>query len=114
MKDPLIRSHVHSAVDAELAKKGLRKIDEGHPDVLLAYYFTTRNRMDVTHYYGYWYPHTSVHRYKEGTLILDIVDREEKQLVWRGWASGALDNRENIHNQIAYSVEKLLRRYPPR
>jgi hypothetical protein len=114
MSDPLIKSHVQSSVDAEMAKKGLQKIEEGHPDLLIAYYFTTRNRMDVTHYYGYWYPHTSVYRYKEGTLILDIVDREEKQLIWRGWASGVLENRENLHKQIAYSVEKLLRRYPPK
>jgi hypothetical protein len=113
MNDPLIKSHVQGAVDAEMAKKGLEKIDAGHPDILVAYYFTSRNRTDVTHHYGYWYPHTSVYHYKEGTLIIDIVDREEKQLIWRGWASGTLEKRENIHKQISYSVEKLLRRYPP-
>lgn len=113
MNDPLIEGHVKNAVNAEMAKKGLTKIEEGHPDCLLAWYFTARNRVDVTHHYGYWYPHTNVYRYKEGTLILDIVDREDKQLIWRGWATGVLEDRGNIHDQINYSVQKLLKRYPP-
>jgi hypothetical protein len=113
MNDPLIESHVRNSVNAEMAKKGFTKIEEGHPDFLIAYYFTARNRVDVTHYYGYWYPHTNVYRYKEGTLILDMVDREEKQLIWRGWATGVLEDRGRIAEQINYSVGKLLKKYPP-
>jgi len=113
MNDPLIEGHVKSAVNAELAKKGFVKIEEGHPDFLVAYYFTARNRVDITNYYGYWYPQTSVYRYKEGTLILDIVDREQKQLVWRGWASDVLEDRSRLNEQINDSVRKLLERYPP-
>ncbi len=113
MNDPLIEGHVKNAVNAGMAKKGFTKIEEGHPDFLMAYYFTSRNRVDVTHYYSYWYPHTNVYQYQEGTLILDIVDREEKQLLWRGWATGVLEDRGNIHYQINHSVNKLLSRYPP-
>ncbi|MCK4549685.1 MAG: DUF4136 domain-containing protein [Candidatus Krumholzibacteria bacterium] len=113
MNDPLIEGHVKNAVNTEMAKKGFTKIEEGHPDCLLAYYFTARNRVDVTHHYGYWYPHTNVYQYKEGTLILDIVDREDKQLIWRGWATGVLEDRSRINDQINYSVQKLLKKYPP-
>ena len=113
MRDPLIESHVRSAVDAELAGKGFRKIDEGHPDFLVAWYFTSRNRVDVTHYYGYWHPYTDVYRYREGTLILDMVDRADKELIWRGWATGVLEERGKLNDQIKYSVRKLLDRFPP-
>jgi len=113
MNDPLIESHVRNAVNTEMAKKGFTKIEEGHPDFLMAYYFTARNRVDVTHYYGYWYPQTNVYRYQEGTLVIDMVDREEKQLIWRGWATGVLEDRSRINDQINYSVQKLLKKYPP-
>ncbi len=113
MNDPLIESHVKNAVNAEMAKKGFTRIEEGHPDCLMAWYFTARNRVDVTHYYGYWYPQTNVYKYKEGTLIVDIVDREDKQLIWRGWATGVLEDRSRISDQINYSVQKLLKKFPP-
>lgn len=113
MNDPLIESHVKNAVNAEMAKKGFTRIEEGHPDFLMAWYFTARNRVDVTHYYGYWYPQTNVYKYKEGTLIVDIVDRENKQLIWRGWATGVLEDRSRINDQINYSVQKLLKKFPP-
>jgi len=113
MNDPLIESHVRNAVNTEMTKKGFTKIEEGHPDFLMAYYFTARNRVDVTHYYGYWYPQTNVYRYQEGTLVIDMVDRAEKQLIWRGWATGVLEDRSRINDQINYSVQKLLKKYPP-
>ena len=113
MNDPLIEGHVKSAVNAEMATKGFTKIEEGHPDFLMAYYFTARNRVDVTHYYGYWYSHPNVYQYKEGTLIIDIVDRVDKQLIWRGWATGVLEDRSRINDQINHSVQKLMRKYPP-
>ena len=113
MNDTLIESHVKNAVNTEMIKKGFTRIEEGHPDCLLAYYFTARNRVNVTHYYGYWYPSTNVYQYQEGTLIIDIVDREDKQLIWRGWATGVLEDRSRINDQINYSVQKLLRKYPP-
>lgn len=113
MNDPLIESHVKNAVNAEMAKKGFTRIEEGHPDCLMAWYFTARNRVDVTHHYGYWYPQTNVYKYKEGTLIVDIVDREDKQLIWRGWATGVLEDRSRISDQINYSVQKLLKKFPP-
>ncbi|MDD3642992.1 MAG: DUF4136 domain-containing protein [Candidatus Krumholzibacteria bacterium] len=114
MRDALIRSHVRSAVDTALAAKGYARIESGRPDFLVAYYFTARNRVDVTHYAGYyWYPHTSVYRYKEGTLIVDIVDPEKKQLVWRGWATGMLHGREYAHDEINDSVRAMMKRFPP-
>lgn len=115
MRDPLIRSHVRSAVDTALAAKGYTRIESGRPDFLVAYYFTARNRVDVTHYAGYyWYPHTSVYRYKEGTLIIDVVDPEKKQLIWRGWATGMLHGREYAYYEINNSVKAMLKRFPPK
>jgi hypothetical protein len=112
MRDPLIRSHVRSAVDTTLAAKGYRRLETGRPDFLVAYYFTARNMVDVT--YGYWYPYSNVYHYREGTLVVDVVDPEKKQLIWRGWAIGMLHGREYAYDEINDSVDEMLRRFPPK
>jgi hypothetical protein len=50
--------------------------------------------------------------YKEGTLVIDIVDRERKDLVWQGIGSGVLDRREPAKNLIE-SVDQILEDFPP-
>ncbi|HMA76061.1 MAG TPA: DUF4136 domain-containing protein [Candidatus Krumholzibacteriaceae bacterium] len=118
MKDELIRKHVHSAVEREMAKMGFIKAGRSKADLLITYYIGTKRKVDGTRYgYGGWRRFhnrpVSVRKYKEGTLILDFVDAGNKQLVWRGWASSVFHGRENSAEDIAESVERLLREYPP-
>ncbi|MBN1163646.1 MAG: DUF4136 domain-containing protein [Candidatus Krumholzibacteriota bacterium] len=121
MKDPLIRKHIMSAVERELEEKGLRRVETESADLLVAFHIGSRKKVDVTHYhyrYGRWGHRRGhdvmVHKYREGTLILDFVDRGDKELIWRGWASGVLHGRENIAEDIDNSVQKVLEKYPPR
>jgi len=60
------------------------------------------------YYYAYgapftYYAGTSVERehYKEGTLIIDLIDRRSKQVVWRGFGVG------EVHNDYQKDVEDL-------
>lgn len=118
MKDQLIRKHVHSAVEREMAKMGFIKAERLKADLVITYYIGTKRKVDVTRYgYVRWGRFNnrpvSVRKYKEGTLILDFIDAGNKQLVWRGWASSVFHGRENSAEDIAKSVERLLREYPP-
>lgn len=120
MRSELVRKHIVAAVDRELAAAGLTRVSRERADLLVTYYVGARNRVDVTHYgyrYGPWGRYgpggISVRRYKEGSLVLDLVDRESRQLVWRGWASSVLRGRENLAEDINRSVRELMKRYPP-
>jgi hypothetical protein len=120
MKSRMVRKHVISAVDRELAAMGFRKTGRERADLLVNYHIGSKAVVDVDLYgyrYGRWgrrRPNAvSVRRYRKGTLILDLVDRESKQLVWRGWATSALHGRENLAGDINRSVRKLLERFPP-
>ncbi|MBN2070906.1 MAG: DUF4136 domain-containing protein [Candidatus Krumholzibacteriota bacterium] len=121
MKDPLIRKHVITAVENEMDALGYFKAVNEKPDFLIAFYTGAKNRVDVTHYhyrYGRWGRFhgrdISVRKYREGTLILDIIDARTKQLVWRGWAKSVLHGREDAAEDIKASVKKMLGRYPPK
>ena len=70
-------------------------------------------------YHGYFGPvveTTYVNEYLKGTLIVDIVDPRESELIWRGWASKALDHDprpEMVQMYIDTAVRKILDEFPP-
>lgn len=120
MRNKMVRREVVAAVNREMKESGFREVSRQEADLLITYYIGARNRVDVTRYgyrYGRWgriHPRRmSVHSYKEGTLIVDLVDTETRELVWRGWASSVLHGREGISRDINNSVRELFKRYPP-
>jgi hypothetical protein len=68
--------------------------------------------------FGYgWLPlYGSPGRQMAGTLVVDILDREKRELLWRGMAEGALiDTRRSDQQQetIDKIVREVLKEYPP-
>lgn len=114
-KNSLVDKRIRRAVENELQAKGYRMIDSGKADALLAYHVSVKNKVDVNSYgYRYWRRRVHVHRYKEGSLILDVVDPRMKQLVWRGGASGiAGDIRQASQEEVNEAVQKVLKKFPP-
>ncbi|RMF57941.1 MAG: DUF4136 domain-containing protein, partial [Calditrichaeota bacterium] len=107
---PLVDKRIRRAVERELASKGYVISQSGRADALLAYHVVVHQHMDVTAWgYGYrgWrYPRYRARRYREGTLIVDIVDPVEKKLVWRGWATGVLAHDVESDKKIRDAVAK--------
>ena len=60
-----------------------------------------------------WPAETVVRHYTEGTLIVDFVNPQTRQVLWRGTASGVVDHPENPNlKQVAKAVDKLMNRVP--
>jgi hypothetical protein len=113
-KGSFLDVRVKRAVQREMERKGYVLRERGPVDALLAYHVTVKQRVNVAHYgYGYWFGRTYVNRYKEGTLIIDIVDAEVKQLAWRGTATGAVSSVNESEESINKTVAKILEKYPP-
>jgi len=121
LKDPLYHSYIHDAITAALAEKGLRRASGEQPaDLVVAYQTLMRSRTEVMPaVYGVgWRGHVFVRhparvkKYKEGTLIIDLVDAADRHLVWRGVGVGAMrDMRPG--DQVYQAVEKVLAEFPP-
>lgn len=123
----LLDTRVRRAADFHLDQAGLVKMEgDVDSDLLIIYHIGTQDVVDVT-YYGYSYaPYywggygggVSVDRYREGTLIIDMIDASDKELVWRGIAHDTFRPKENrsskeidqILDEVLY---KLLLNYPP-
>ena len=128
--DPIMDRRVSAAVEQELAARGFRRETGADPDFLVVYYPVYRELKYRTGEHigiGSWGFHpfgigistglSQEHRYKEGTLVLEIVDFKANQRVWQASAEGALTDLrtpEQADRQVARAVRKLLERFPPK
>jgi hypothetical protein len=125
-RDPWIREAVIRDVDGGLSSKGLVRTEpDQNPDLLVAVHGWAVNRIDVQTYgyaygpvpYGY-YPTLAttavdVHQYRDGTLLIDLVDGQTKQLVWRGTATDTFDPGAEA-STVSKAISATLKEYPPR
>ena len=135
MPDELTQKALTSAVDTQLAAKGLTKTDSDNADLYIGYQTALGQEKEFTSYntgWGYgpgwgggWYgyggmstttTYGSTSTVYIGQLDLSMYDPAAKQLVWRGTASKTLDPKakpEKKQKNINKAVEKLLKKYPP-
>jgi hypothetical protein len=121
----LLDSRVHSAVNDELHAKGYTEATE-NPDFRVAYHVVLREKVAATAFptsYGYglgrWPAESDVRvaTYEEGTLLLDVVDGNTNELIWRGAASTRIDPDRTPQERTALirqAVQEMLEKFPPK
>ena len=123
----LDKRRILRALEAELGAKGMTVSE--NPDLIISIFAKSTKKVDIyqgynnyNYHYGYWSPwyygpnygsQVSVH--EEGTLFVDFVDNEKKELVWQGIGKGALviDNAAKKEARIKEFISKILEKYPP-
>jgi hypothetical protein len=50
--------------------------------------------------------------YKEGTVIIDVIDRKQSKVIWRGWSEGQVSNAQEATNEVRDVVGKIFEKYP--
>jgi Domain of unknown function (DUF4136) len=122
-KNPLINRQIVDGIDAQLAAKGLQKIDANDkPDLVVVYHagtekWTKRNTADLEAYGGgSWTYGTStkpVDNIPVGHLIIDICDVKNGKFIWHGTASSALsDSPEEVEKTISNALTQMFEKYP--
>lgn len=48
---------------------------------------------------------------KEGTLLIDFIDRKSYGVIWQGYASGLFDDRTYFSKDVKYAVRSILNQY---
>lgn len=126
-RNPLIEQRIVRAVDSELAARGYRQVEADEADFLVSFLGGTQERMDVYRTYDYYRPYgyrwggwvavpeTNVRHYTEGTLLIDVIDRESQHLVWRGTATGTVRDLDpdEMTARINEAVADILAEFPP-
>jgi hypothetical protein len=130
--DDLVDKQIKDAIDTELAKKGLSKVDTDNADLNVGYQtaigtekqFTSFNNASygTGWYRGGWYgggggtTSGQTSTIYIGQLALDMYDSANNKLVWRGAASKTLDpdaKPDKRQKNLGKAVAKLVKNYPP-
>ncbi|MBD1396166.1 DUF4136 domain-containing protein [Pontibacter sp. JH31] len=128
-----LHQHLLKAIEVEFEKKGYSKTSL-NPDLLVAYDVSVSvpESKDKPELYGngfgYSYAYMAGYRYdygnaqmpgyrmvdlfKEGTLIVDVIDPKSKQLLWRGWTEGAVSNFNAGYGKVEALVKAIIQRLP--
>lgn len=115
------------AIDKNLAKKGFRR-NIATPDFLVDFHIYVEEQKfqnlvcGAGFYRGERYlPDLSQHtycespeivKYDDGTLIIDIVDAQTGQLVWRGTMGEVIDSPAYATEVFLKKVKQILRKFP--
>ena len=112
---------VEAAVEKELARRGYEKEKRPgeKPDFFVSYRAQAKEITEpnvITYSCGEAICSHGVEmqRYREGTLVLDIIEPESNRVVWRGTAVGVIGDPEKRKEAIEDAVARLLRNFPPR
>jgi len=116
------------AIQGEMIKKGFKE-DTSTPDLMVNITAILQDRQSVssTNYYAYggayrpytWGPGVSyndydVAHYKDGSLIIDIVDVKEKKLLWQGIGNKEIDApSKRPDTDIPKAVNSIMADFPP-
>jgi len=123
-----LRMRLRRVTEEVLAEKGLDPSPAPpQTDLHLTYFFGARDELQINHVayspyspwgYGYWggfnYGYTEVRSYKEGTLVLDIVDARTHQLVWVGTLEREVRSVNPSGKRVQKVITKLLKNFPPK
>ncbi|MBX6363001.1 MAG: DUF4136 domain-containing protein [Gemmatimonadetes bacterium] len=116
---------IMASVEKQLADRGLRRVDHGG-DLAVTYHLSTEKRLDITTYdyvngpywNYYWGPggtQTVVKEVREGTLVVDLIDRKRNELVWRGIGMDRLpDNPRHVAKRVDDVTEQMFDQFPRR
>jgi hypothetical protein len=122
----LDKRRILKAIDEQLLAKGFTKSET--PDLLVNIFTKEREQVDVNQFnagFGYgwgfgWNPffyggtNTSINRYTEGTLYIDLIDAKKKELIWQGEGEGTLTKNVDKKDEVIKEfVSKILSQYPP-
>jgi hypothetical protein len=131
--DTIAERRLKSAVTREMEARGYQRVGEG-ADLLVNFAVSTEEVEDLRtvpssvlpppwygwragYYYDPWPAYayeTRIDRYERGTLYVDLVDAERRQLVWEGRAVGRVtrEAREDPGAALDQAVSEIFARYP--
>jgi len=133
LKDPETRERIKNFIAGGLDPRGLKEVPQDeHHDLVIRYWVALRSKQDVTvdladpmwmgwggyppYWNGMWaygYETYIIRNYREGTLIVDLIDPTTKQLVWRTFFQQDLSDRVKAYANLKKDLAKTFAKFPP-
>ena len=130
VKNTMLDKRFKRTIKEQLELKGYT-VETKNPDFFVTYHAPVREKEKVVSafhgYFHYGYVchndffHTTfpywgdiyIDTYDEATIIVDIVDSETNELIWRGWRPVAVYGPSISEKRVIRAINKILRDFPP-
>jgi hypothetical protein len=120
----IVDAQIKNSIDSQLASKGLTKTDSEKADLYIGYQASISQQKQWNAYgtggglrWGGGMASAQSSTINIGTLVVDMYDPSNKQLVWTGRATKTLDpnaNQEKKQKNLDKAMQKLFKNYPPK
>lgn len=116
LNNSLVRKRIKSAIRSEMEGRGY--VMSENPDLLINFHMVIEERTGYTtvpSYSFWWRDNVRPYNYQEGTLIIDLIDKKQNQLVWQGYTTGiAHQNAEKMEERIRSAISLIFEAYKHR
>lgn len=122
---PIVDRRIERAIGRELKAKGFQQ-NCGKHDFRVTFSTLTKTKTEINDLgvgpsvfrryprMGYGgYSNIDVDQYEEGTFIIDIIDNQSKELVWRGAYAKRLGWSAPTEEEVRVIVSSILAEFPP-
>jgi len=136
LENSLVDKRIKDVIGAQLSAKGLSEVaEDAAPDLAILYWIGARDKTSVqtkpssaisarpvwSRYDPYWsgrwgrtYDEVVVRDYTEGTLIVDLIDANTKQLAWRAYLVQTVDkDPQKTTERLEANAMAAFAQYPP-
>lgn len=115
--NPETRELIRESIISELEKKGLTYTEE-NPEVLVDFKVIIEERTailstpETTYYYWETYDAPTV-VFKQGTLLINLIDASNNQAIWQGTSSRIMDDNpsEKLEERVKSTVARMFKKY---
>lgn len=126
----IMQERMHVAVEAAMANHGLRRASRADARYLVSYHIAVANKVDAkvrnngyqtgvacgfrgcVRGYAYAAPTVDIKPYAEGTLVIDIVERDTGRLVWRAASKKKVTEKDATQANLNAVVADMTKTLP--
>lgn len=119
----IVDAQIKQSIDAQLATKGLTKVDGDKADLYIGYQTSLAQQEQWNAYgmgggvrWGGGMATATQSTISTGTLVVDMYDPATKQLVWTGRATKTIEpnnSQQKKQKNLDNAMKKLLKNFPP-
>ena len=133
VNNDIIDNNIKNSVAMELTNRGWAET-QTNPDVLLDYTIAVSHghRVQDAPVYSYpfsryiyrrgriyslWFPSSLIGMrsenvpFREGELTVNMIDAKTNKLIWQGWATGDLNNRQFTNKDVNKQVKSIFKKF---
>ena len=120
----LLKQRIQNSINLVMADRRISTSND--PDLLVIYHLGSQEKIQVTdwgyrysdYYWGYGGRQIDVYQFNEGSLVIDLIDAETQNLVWRGTGTKVIDQSQKSPEEMQDRANKIIRKimesFPPK